>query len=269
MAEALSHSSKYPGVIYSHYLSKKIVGEQFIEEHGLCYIFSGTLNVADAGQKRTFGAGDILFYRKNFLAKFIKGPEENQHFKSIAIVFDRNALQEFSRQYRVISENNDTAKEAVLQLENNQLLENYFKTLSPYFDSSLPENLVNLKRQEALMLLLQINPDFKNVLFDFDQPGKIDLEAFMQQNFRFNVEMKKFAYLTGRSLATFKRDFEKVFHTTPNRWLQQRRLEEAHYLIKEENKRPSEVYIEVGFESLSHFSYSFKQFYGINPSSIQ
>jgi len=60
-------------------------------------------------------------------------------------------------------------------------------------------------------LLLQINPAFKNILFDLDQPGKTDLAEFMQQHFRFNVELKRFAYLSGRSLATFKRDFEKIF----------------------------------------------------------
>ena len=99
-------------------------------------------------------------------------------------------------------------------------------------------------------------------------PGKIDLEAFMNKNFHFNVELDRFAHLTGRSLATFKRDFEKLFHITPNRWLQQRRLQEAHYLIKEKGKAPSAIYLELGFEDLSHFSFAFKKLYGLAPSRI-
>jgi len=82
------------------------------------------------------------------------------------------------------------------------------------------------------------------------------------------VGMNRFAYLTGRSLATFKRDFDKIFHISPNRWLQQRRLQEAFYLIKEKGRKPSDVYIEVGFENLSHFSYSFKQNFGVTPSGV-
>lgn len=35
----------------------------------------------------------------------------------------------------------------------------------------------------------------------------------MRQHFRFNVELKQLAYLTGRSLATFKRDFEASLNT--------------------------------------------------------
>lgn len=269
MDKELLSASKIPGIVYSHSETQKIVGEQFIAEHGMCYIIEGSLKASDAGEKKVFNAGDLIFFRKNFLSKFIKQPAENGTFKSIAIVFDKNTLMEFSKQYNVFYEEPYITDHAVLSLEQNTLLENYYKTLLPYFDSFIPDQLINLKKQEALMLLLQIDPKFKNVLFDFNQPGKIDLEAFMQKNFKFNVELKKLAFLTGRSLATFKRDFARIFNMSPNRWLQQRRLEEAHYLLKEKSKRPSDIYSELGFESLSHFSYSFKQFFGINPSSIQ
>lgn len=257
-----------PGVVYSHLESRLIIGEQFIGEHGMCYIISGTLKVSETGKARIFNAGSLLFFRKNFLAKFIKQPSENQDFRSVTVMFERNTLEDFSRQYNISYKQAYLTTEAVLLLPPDILLENFYNTLIPYFDTSLPDNLISLKRQEALMLLMQVNPELKNVLFDFSQPGKIDLEAFMQQNFRFNVDLKRFAFLTGRSLATFKRDFEKIFHTSPNRWLQQRRLEEAHYLITEKNRRPSDVYHELGFETISHFSYAFKQFFGMNPSRI-
>ncbi len=76
------------------------------------------------------------------------------------------------------------------------------------------QRLVDLKIKEALFLLLEEIPEVKNILFDFTEPGKIDIEAFMNKNFHFNVHLDRFAYLTGRSLATFKRDFEKIFGTT-------------------------------------------------------
>jgi AraC-like DNA-binding protein len=125
-----------------------------------------------------------------------------------------------------------------------------------------------LKLKEALLILLKVNPELKDILFDFNEPGKIDLEGFMQQNYHFKVGLNRFAYLTGRSLATFKRDFEKIFKISPNRWLVQRRLQEAYYLIKERGKRPSEIYFELGFEDFSHFSYAFRQAYGAAPTKI-
>jgi hypothetical protein len=38
------------------------------------------------------------------------------------------------------------------------------------------EMLTKLKVDEAVMILLETNPELKNVLFDFSDPGKIDLE---------------------------------------------------------------------------------------------
>jgi AraC family transcriptional regulator, exoenzyme S synthesis regulatory protein ExsA len=72
----------------------------------------------------------------------------------------------------------------------------------------------------------------------------------------------------GKSLATFKRDFQKIFLKPPQKWLMAKRLLEAHFLIAPRNQKPSDEYIEVGFENLSHFSSSFKQMVGYNPSSL-
>ena len=268
MQNELLSTSNISGIIYSHFVTQRIIEEQFTGEHGMCYVISGNLNVLEAGEKKVFGSGSLLFFRKNFLAKFTKVPAENVSFRSITVIFDKSTLQEFSKQYDISYQQPYNAKDAVLLLEQHILLENFYNSLIPYFTSSIPDELINLKRQEALMLLMRVNRNLKNVLFDFSQPGKIDLEAFMLQNFRFNVDLKRFAFLTGRSLAAFKRDFEKIFQTSPSRWLQGKRLEEAHYLISEKNKRPSEIYHELGFETISHFSYSFKQFFGVNPSSI-
>jgi len=128
--------------------------------------------------------------------------------------------------------------------------------------------LIALKLKEAILLLLKVNPEMKDILFDFSEPEKIDLEAFMNRNFHFNVDLSRFAYLTGRSLTTFKRDFEKLFHLTPSRWLQQRRLQEAYYLIKEKGKAASDIYLDLGFEDLSHFSFAFKKQFGAPPTRV-
>jgi AraC-like DNA-binding protein len=159
---------------------------------------------------------------------------------------------------------------AVIDLKPDPLYKNYFDSLPPYIQLNEEEDagLVALKLREAILLLLKVNPELKDILFDFSEPGKIDLEAFMNKNFHFNVDLNRFAYLTGRSLATFKRDFEKLFHLSPSRWLQQRRLAEAYYLIKKKGKTASDIYLDLGFEDLSHFSFAFKKQFGAAPTKI-
>jgi AraC-like DNA-binding protein len=88
----------------------------------------------------------------------------------------------------------------------------------------------------------------------------------MLRNFQFNVPVEKFAQLTGRSLAGFKRDFQKTFGLPPRQWLQHKRLTEAKHLIESKNSRPSAIYLDLGFESLSHFSHSFKKKFGRAPT---
>ena len=68
------------------------------------------------------------------------------------------------------------------------------------------------------------------------QPGKLDLVEFMEKNYMFNLSLEKFGYLTGRSLTTFKKDFEKVFQSTPGKWLTHKRLQLAHYQILEKKE---------------------------------
>ena len=158
----------------------------------------------------------------------------------------------------------------VINLKKTKILENYFSSLIGYQQTNNFEDgqIVELKIKEGLLLLMQSNPKIKNILFDFADPFKIDLEAFMNRNYHFNVHLERFAYLTGRSLATFKRDFEKTFGTTPRRWLQQKRLSEAHYLISKKGEKASHIYLDLGFENLSHFSYAYKKMYGHGPSLL-
>ena len=263
-----SSTESLSGIVYSRYESHWIASEQCVPEHGISYVLAGSLRVIEGGQTRVFGTGSVLFYRKNFLAKFIKQPAENGPFLSITVVFDRATLVDFSQQQHMDTDLPGGVDSAVKSLTNSPDLHRFFDSLLPYFGETMPASLATLRQREALTLLLRMYPDLQPVVFDFGQPGKIDLEVFMRQNFRFNVGLKQLAYLTGRSLATFKRDFDHVFHTSPNRWLYQKRLEEAHYLLREERMRPSDVYHEVGFESLAHFSNAFKHFFGHNPSSV-
>ncbi|MGN6396859.1 MAG: helix-turn-helix domain-containing protein [Mucilaginibacter sp.] len=259
-----------PRIVYSCYSNVNKEGEQFISDHVLGYIFSGASELYVNGRNYVFHEGEFRFLRKNQLAKFAKRPPKGGEFKTISVIMDRETLRSVAEELKLQAAGPYTGEPAMV-LKPASLLRNYLSSLSPYIDNAgdTGEMLTKLKVKEAVMILLQTNPELKDALFDFSEPGKIDLEGYMNEHYRFNVDLNRFAYLTGRSLATFKRDFEKVFHTSPNRWLQQKRLNDAWYLIKEKGWRTSDVYMEVGFKDFSHFSFAFKKAYGIAPSKIR
>jgi AraC-like DNA-binding protein len=260
---------RFPHILYSCYAQKSSEGEQFIPEHVFGYIMSGSSENYVGGRTYNFKEGDFRLFRKNQLTRYTKYPPAGGEYLSISVYMDQDTLRGMSEEYDWHMSRPYTGEGALL-LPPTTLLKNYIDSLTPYLDKphELNKALTTLKVKEAVMILLETNPALKDLLFDFSEPGKIDLEAYMNEHYKFNVHLDRWAYLTGRSLATFKRDFEKIFHTSPNRWLQQRRLREAHYLIKEKGKKASDVYLEVGFEDLSHFSFAFKKNFGVAPSLV-
>ncbi|MCX6214142.1 AraC family transcriptional regulator [Spirosoma sp.] len=262
--------NKLPQILYSCYFTRSREGEQFVPEHVFSYQIAGSVTISDVENIYTFNEGDFRINKRNQLVRFSKQPPEHGEYKSLSVYLDQNTLRQFSLEYGYKAEKPHDGSSSVIRLQSNELLTSYIESLKPYHLLQQPgnENLISLKLREAIFILLKSNPDLANVLFDFTEPGKIDLEAFMNKNYHFNVELKRFAYLSGRSLATFKRDFEKIFHRSPANWLVHRRLQEAYYLIKEKGKAPSDVYLDVGFEDLSHFSFAFKKTYGVSPSKV-
>ena len=258
-----------PQILISCYYKKSVNGEDIVNRHAFAYQITGSLTVQDGREKVIFQPGDFRFNVRNRLAKFVKQPGESDPFKSLSLQFDEETLREFADEHHLVAEATSYVPPS-FQLKKHPLLQNFVDSLQqslPYFSEG-NNDLMKIKLKEALIVLLKVQPELKDILFNFQTPGKINLKAFMERNFRFNLSLARFAYLTGRSISTFKRDFLGEFSMTPAKWLQQKRLDEAYYLLKEEKFKTTDVYAEVGFEDLSHFSFVFKKHFGINPSSI-
>lgn len=257
-------------ISYACYDQRRRTGEQFVPQHVFSYQVAGQTMVSNEEQTHVFAAGSFRLIRRNHLFMFTKQPPAGGgEFRTVAVCLGQPLLRAISQEYDIPAGRSPVTP-AILPLAPHTLYQSYFESLQPYQQLAQPAQapLQALKVREAALLLLHVAPALQDVLFDFSEPGKIDLAAFMEKNFCFNVTLGRFAYLTGRSLATFKRDFGKLFQQPPSRWLVQRRLRKAHFLLQEAGQTPSEVYLAVGFEDLSHFSFAFKKAYGFSPSRL-
>jgi len=255
-----------PRIVANNYDKELLENEVFVTDHIFSYIIAGFHEVWSGNHLYTFKAGDYRFFKRNQLTKSAKHAGQ-QGFKSIAVHIDQGTLKEIVTSCRDATQQIYLGMDIEL-LKSNGYLESYINSLTPYLSVTgrYEEEIIRLKTKELVLILLQTNPFLAATLFDFNDPGKIDLIAFMNAHYRYNVGLDRMAFLSGRSLSTFKRDFKKTFNATAGRWLTQKRLEEAHYLICQKGKTASEIYLDLGFEDLSHFSFAYKKAFGNAPS---
>ncbi len=256
-----------PEIKLSCYEGKLFKTEAAFDDHLLVWLISGETKIIQADERFEFGAGSTFLIPRNQLATIINYPKDGLPHKAVAMHLSTKRLRAFYSDNHIKSK---AVTEKIIRFEKHPLLESCLASLIPYFEiqHNFPENIASLKITEAINILRAIDSNIDSVLNNFEEPGKIDLATFMEKNFMFNMPLEKFGYLTGRSLTTFKRDFQKIFHSTPQRWLTKKRLELAHYELTGKNKKPVEVYYEIGFENLSHFSYAFKKQYGYAPTKL-
>lgn len=258
-----------PGVLFYAYLSamrKEKVG--FLQHNTLVLLVSGQFTLETSEQTVTMRKGEMLLIHKNQLGQITKAPLGDENYETLVITLQEDLLRKIALEEQIDEVQKYSGPPNIL-IPPNDFLQGYFQSVIPYVrnpDENITSDMGILKVKEGVKLLLHAMPHLRNFLFDFSEPHKIDLEKFMLGNFHFNLPVEKFAQLTGRSLAAFKRDFQKAFGMPPRHWLQERRLSEARHLIESKNRKPSAIYLDLGFESLSHFSNSFKKRFGKTPT---
>lgn len=266
----MDFQTKYitPDIKLSCYTEKLHTTEVTFERHALIWFISGETKIIKAEGSYLFYPGDIFLIPRNQIATVVLNPKDGLPHKSVAMHLSTERLKAFYANLEVKQKSAPGRK--ILRFNNHPLLESCLTSLIPYFDMDgvFPEDIASLKITEAISILRVIDKSIDNLLANFEEPGKIDLVSFMEKNYMFNMPLEKFGYLTGRSLTTFKRDFQKAFQCTPQKWLTEKRLELAYYQFVEKKRKPVDVYFEVGFENLSHFSFAFKKQYGYSPSVL-
>ncbi|RRA98073.1 helix-turn-helix domain-containing protein [Larkinella rosea] len=259
-----------PGVLFYSYFStqrKEKVG--FLKHNTLVLQVSGQFRLETADQTISMGKGEMLLIGKNQLGQITKTPPPGENYETIVISLQEDLLRKIALEEQ-IEVNRKYVGPLNRLVPGDDFLRGYFQSIVPYVRNpaeTISTDMGILKVKEGVKLLLHVMPELSPLLFDFSAPYKIDLEEFMLRNFTFNIPVEKFAHLTGRSLAGFKRDFQKTFGMSPRHWLQEKRLMEARHLIEKKKMKPSAIYLDLGFESLSHFSHSFKSRFGKAPTN--
>ena len=265
--------SSYMDTFFLCHVGRDKLCEKMVQEHTLFHLISGEMDVQTPEGVVRLKKGDTCFLRRNHRVDKEKRPAGGEAFNGIFLHLNVEFLKQIKDESRIAVPSEmgrRSARKNVFMLPRHPFMEGFFHSLVSYFsaDQYPSKELLNSKLREAVFVLLQLSPTLIPVLFDFAAPYKIDLHDFMEENFRSDLTVEQFAHFAGRSLTSFKHDFNDIFHLTPQRWLSRRRLQEARRLM-EEGAKANDVYLKVGFKNLSHFSTAFKKEYGIPPSKLK
>jgi AraC-like DNA-binding protein len=212
-------------------------------------------------------AGEVLFIPRGMYYVTDLLPEGG-NFRSLLFYFDDAIIQEFLSTSKVTEVSREEVPDH-LKFGSVPTLQLFADSLISFYQKQQikDKNLLKLKILELLHLLnsLAEEQQFANFLFRLTLPKKRNITTFMEKNFAKPLKIEDYAYLTGRSMSSFRRDFKTFYDVTPQRWLKERRLEKAASLLTNEETSVTQVAFEVGYENISYFIQAFKTQFGQSP----
>lgn len=156
------------------------------------------------------------------------------------------------------------------KLGQHDLLEKYVDNLLLYFEHPeiTDDDLLNLKMRELILLLskTQQRQTLEQIFKHLFTPEQLSFHEVIEAQLYSGLSLKELAYLTHRSMASFKRDFHKYYKASPAHYIKNKRLEKAAQLLIFTQLRITDIVFECGFTNVSHFTRLFHQKYKLSPS---
>ncbi len=214
-----------------------------------------------------------LFIRKT---AYFQELDQYKGWEAMAFYFTDEFLRQVFIEYRdelPLRNLPSPPTEMLINIKVNETTKTFIYSMIPIFNQKIPpsDKLLELKFKELLYNVFS-NPENVEILSYVNSivdQYKTPISQLMEANFMFNLSIPDFARLTGRSVSTFKREFQELYQTSPGKWLSNKKLEHAKSLLTKSRKNVNEIAFECGYENNTHFSRTFKNKYGMPPTEYR
>ncbi len=200
---------------------------------------------------------------------------EAGEIQAIVVHFDQQVLTkiyEISKPPNWVELENPNSK-YLIQESASALINQYILGIVHFFNHKvvLTEEMLVLKLKEIILLLLQCEQS--------DQMAIVIRSLFSERVFSFKeiieahlfepMTVANLAALTNHSLTTFKREFKKIYNTSPKAYIANKRIERLAQMLAYSDEPINRLGYACGFTSSAHVSRIFKKKYGISPSAYR
>lgn len=259
-------------VVDSCYYDRTTTGSMYLEEHVIFYVLKGKATLHYGKQAYTVGQDEFILLKRATLYPFIKeGVAQGctSTFHGILFCLKDELLADFIRMAHI----HPSAPVSYMPMARKATgrLKAFTRSLIPYFEEegNIDNGLLRLKVMELLYDVMHTDAGMWQQIMALGCPSRKDIANVLEDNFLNPISVPELAYLSGRSLSGFKREFQSLYHMPPTLWIRKRRLEYALHLLQTTTSSVADVCYASGFENPTHFTRLFKGEFGMPPSQVK
>ena len=258
--------------VYDYESTQEISKQEIIlNKNTFSFLQEGTKEVFFDNSSYAIDNSQFLLMKSGHCLMTEKLSNVAENYRSILFFFSNEDVLKLIRKYELKISTRKTLY-STYSFEYDSFISGFVKSLLEIskFSKSLQEKILKAKFEEIMLYLIALKGvDF---LYSIINNSDNQSQKFIQtvESNRLNkLTIKELSFLSNMSVSTFKREFEKHFHNSPSKWFQDKRLEHSAFLLKNEKKRPSDIFEEIGYETLSNFVQAFKVKFGVTPKQFQ
>ncbi|MEH6537368.1 MAG: AraC family transcriptional regulator [Psychroserpens sp.] len=272
LPDELNLNSSLSISVYDYESTKEISKQQILlNKNTFSFLQEGTKEVFFDNSSCSIDNSQFLLMKSGHCLMTEKLSNVKEKYKSILFFFSNEAVLKFIRKFE-LNQTNTEVHYSTYSFKYDAFIKGFANSILDIskLSKSIQKNILDAKFEEIMLYLIE----FKGVDFLYSLINNSDNQSqkFIQtieSNQLNKLSVKELSFLSNMSVSTFKREFEKHFHKSPSKWFQEKRLEHSAFLLKNNSKRPSDIFEEIGYENLSNFIQAFKVKFGVTPKQYQ
>lgn len=242
-----------------------------LSKNTISFLRTGTKEVIGDDKTAQINPEQFVIMKSGNCLMTEKISNSNKIYKSILFFFSTEEALTLLEKHKLYA-NDFKEKKSFYIFNYDDFIQHFVESLENILKlpKATQSKLLKAKFEEIMLYLIyQQGPAFLNAIVQKMDDRVSRLTNIVDNNKYNRLSLEELAFLCNMSISTFKREFNKNYHSTPMKWFTEQRLNHIAILLKTNQKRPVDLYEAAGYENFSNFVQAFKKKFGVTPKQYQ